>query len=212
MSSVGLAQPNECQKCPCAYAAWLPVEPNLSPEKVMALLLQCLQNPGDGAAEEGGRFLLSQRALSNPVPGSQRLGGDGLLCSSLLQRLEGQLEEPISQNPKPHAGTATVASRPPLGGTPLASQCCDTGDKDQRTREPDAGSVPPWVDGTGACSRSIMPIYLPASHQHEQSPKALWLLLELEETRRSFTKHSDGAAGGWQPAPHAVRFRCGWLC
>lgn len=81
MSSVGLAQPNECQKCPCAYAAWLLVEPNLSPEKVMALLLQCLQNPGDEAAMERGRSLLSQRALSNPGPGSQRLGGDGC-CSA----------------------------------------------------------------------------------------------------------------------------------
>lgn len=210
MSRVGLAQPNECQKSPCAYAAWLPVEPNLSPEKIMSLLLQCLQNPGDRAAVERGQSLLSQlrsvRALSNPVPGSQRPGGDGLLCSSLLQRLEGQ-PEPQSSRWHSHSGIKTMSGRN-SSGLPVLQY------RRQRPENKRArfGVCAPWVDGTGVCSHSIAPIYLPALHQHEQSPRALRLLLELEETRRSFTKHDSGAAGGWQSAPHALRFRCGWLC
>lgn len=193
MSRVGLAQPNECQKSPCAYAAWLPVEPNLSPEKVMALLLQCLQNPGDRAAVERGQSLLSQLrsmcALSNLVPGSQRPGGDGLLCSSLLQRLEGQ-PEPQSSRWHSHSGIDTMSGRN-TSGLPVLQY------RRQRPENKRArfGVCAPWVDGTGVCS-----------------PKALRLLLELEETRRSFTKHDSGAAGGWQSAPHALCFRCGWLC
>jgi len=68
----------------------------------------------------------------------------------------------VSQNPKAHAGTATVASRPCLGGTALASQCCNTGAKDQRTREPDLGSVPPgWMGLVSALTASRPSIYQP---------------------------------------------------